>query len=505
MNPDGRGYADLLKKAYLAIEDLQSRLAAQERCRKEPVAIVGMACRFPAGADDPEAFWCLLRDGVDAITEVPQDRWYGGDIYDPDPTASGKLYTRHGGFVSGVDLFDADFFGIAPREAISMDPQQRLLLEVTWAALEDAGLALDRLTGSPTGIFVGIGSNDYASLSIWTARDGTTVDGYTGTGNTFSVAAGRLAYALGLQGPALAVDTACSSSLVTVDLACQSLRSGRCDLALAGGVNLMLFPAASLYLCKARALSPDGRCRTFDAAANGYVRGEGCGMIVLKRLADAVRDGDRLLAVVRGSAVNHDGRSGGLTVPNGRAQQAVMRAALADAGVLPEKVSFVEAHGTGTPLGDPIEVRALSQVFGPGRPPDQPLAIGSVKTNVGHLEAAAGIVSLIKVVLALEHSQIPPHLHLRNPNPNVDWAKLPIVVPTRLTPWQPVNGTRIAGVSSFGLAGTNAHVILEEAPARDRGSPINGAGVSGGHGWGFDRDWLDFESPSSAGDRGCAL
>ena len=478
MSPDGRGHADLLKKAFLAIEDLEAKLAALERSRKEPVAIVGMACRFPAGADDPAAFWRLLRDGADAITEVPGDRWHREDLYDPDPTASGKIYARHGGFVSGVDQFDADFFGIAPREAISMDPQQRLLLEVTWEALENSGLAQDRLAGSPTGVFIGIGSNDYASLSIWTAHDGTSVDGYSGTGNTFSVAAGRLAYVLGLQGPALAVDTACSSSLVSVDLACQSLRSGRCDLALAGGVNLILFPVATLYLCKAKALSPDGRCRTFDATANGYVRGEGCGMIVLKRLADALRDGDRVLAIVRGSAVNHDGRSGGLTVPNGRAQQAVMRAAIADAGVLPEAVSFVEAHGTGTPLGDPIEVRALSQVYGSGRPSDQPLAIGSVKTNVGHLEAAAGIVSLIKVVLALEHGQIPPHLHLRNPNPNFDWAKWPIVVPTRLTPWLPASGRRIAGVSSFGLAGTNAHVILEEAPApaiAEAGSRVTGS------------------------------
>ncbi|MCK6591353.1 MAG: SDR family NAD(P)-dependent oxidoreductase, partial [Polyangiaceae bacterium] len=321
---------------------------------QEPIAIVGMACRFPGGANSPEAYWSLLRDGVDTITEVPASRWDIEAFYDPDPDAPGKMSTRWGGFIDDVEMFDASFFGIAPREAEGMDPQQRLLLEVSWEALERAGIPATRLAGSPTGVFVGICGSDYQSRMLG-AGDLGGIDAYVGTGNAHSVASGRLSYVLGLQGPSMAVDTACSSSLVAVHLACQSLRSGECSLALAAGVNLLLSPEGSVYFTKLRATSPSGRCKTFDASADGYVRSEGCGVVVLKRLSDAERDGDRIIAVIRGTAVNQDGRSQGLTAPNGLAQQAVIRAALESGGVRPRDIAYVETHGTGTPLGDPIE------------------------------------------------------------------------------------------------------------------------------------------------------
>ena len=424
----------------------------------EPIAVVGLGCRFP-GADGPEAFWRLLADGVDAVGAVPRARWDMDAFFDPDPDAPGKIYTRRGGFLAAVDQFDAAFFGIAPREAVSLDPQQRLLLEVAWEALENAALAPDRLAGSATGVYVGISTSDYGQLLSLSGA--SNIDTYYGTGNTLSAAAGRLSYVLGLRGPSLAVDTACSSSLVAVHLACQGLRLGECDTALAGGVSLLLSPIASVNLCRARMLAPDGLCKTFDASADGYVRGEGCGVIVLKRLADAERDGDRILALIRGSAVNQDGRSSGLTAPNGPAQQAVIRAALADGGVDPTAVSYIEAHGTGTPLGDPIEVQALAAVLGDGR--TTPLLLGSVKTNIGHLEAAAGIAGIIKTILAIQHAAVPPHLNFRAPNPHIAWCDLPVAVPTTLTPWAS-DGPRCAGVSSFGFVGTNAHVVLEEAP-----------------------------------------
>jgi acyl transferase domain-containing protein len=330
----------------------------------------------------------LLREGVDAITEVPPDRWDLDAYYDPDPDAPGKMYARHGGFLADLAAFDADFFGVAPREAMKMDPQHRLFLEVAWEALEHAGLPPDRLEGSPTGVFLGITGTDY--LRRLDGRGAEEIDAYHMTGGCLNFAAGRLAYLLGLQGPALAVDTACSSSLVAVHLACQSLRAGECRAALAGGVNAILAPQMTITLCKARMLAPDGRCKTFDARANGYVRGEGCGVVVLKRLADALTDGDRVLALIRGSAVNQDGRSSGLTVPNKLAQEAVIIAALAAAGVQPAEIGYVEAHGTGTSLGDPIEVRALAAVLGRDRAADRPFLLGSAKTNLGHLESAAG-------------------------------------------------------------------------------------------------------------------
>ncbi len=454
-----------LLRAYVAIQELEARLNALQRARREPIAVVGLGCRFP-GADDPEAFWRLLREGRDAVTEVPPDRWDADAFYDPDPDAPGKAYTRRGAFLRDAAGFDPQFFGIAPREAASMDPQQRLLLEVAWEALEHAGQAPGRLADSPTGVFVGVMNADYPQMLL-AAQDPAAIDAYYGTGSEISFPAGRLSYALGLRGPSMVVATACSSSLVAVHLACQSLRQGECRLALAGGVSLMLNPNAQVVLCKMSAVAPDGRCKTFDAAADGYGRGEGCGLVVLKRLTDALADGDNVLAVLRGSATNHGGPSGGLTVPSGPAQEAVIREALANAEVEPSQVGYLEAHGTGTSLGDPIELRALGAVFGPGRPPAGPLLVGSAKTNVGHLEAAAGIAGLIKVVLALHHGEIPPHLHLNRPNPHVPWNELPVEVPTRPVPWPAGEGKRRAGVSSFGLSGINAHVVLEEAPPRE--------------------------------------
>ncbi len=436
----------------------------------DAIAIIGMACRFPGGAVTPEQFWQNLHEGVDAISEVPADRWNIDAFYDPDSTAPGKMQTRWGGFLRGVDLFDPQFFGIAPREAAFMDPQQRLLLEVSWEALERAGQAPDTLSGSKTGVFVGVSTNDYMQLQV-RAGDSARLGAYSGTGSSLSVAAGRLSYTLGLQGPSLSLDTACSSSLVALHLACQSLRASECRLALAGGVNLILLPEISVVLSKGNMMSPTGRCRTFDASADGYVRGEGCGVLVLKRLADAIAAGDEILAVIRGSAVNQDGRSSGLTVPSGAAQEALIREALAKAGVKPREVDYVEAHGTGTALGDPIEVRALSAALGEERTPDRPIVIGSVKTNVGHLESAAGMASVIKTVLALQHREIPASLHFREPNPHIAWSELPVTVPTAPTAWTSDNGPRTAGVSSFGFSGTNAHIVLQEPPAVEKAAP----------------------------------
>jgi myxalamid-type polyketide synthase MxaB len=456
-----------LKRALVAVKDMRAKLDAVEKAKTEPIAVVGLACRFPGGADTPDALWELLRNGVDAVTEIPPDRWDVNAYYDPDPEAPGKMYTRQGGFLKDIDQFDPQFFGISPREAASMDPQQRLLLEVAWEALENAGQSPDKLAGSQAGVFLGISTNDYQQLQL-DAGGLNIIDPYVGTGGAFNVAAGRISYVLGWHGPAMSLDTACSSSLVAVHLAVQNLRAGQCHLALAGGVNIMLRPEANVYFSKVRAMAADGRCKTFDAAADGYVRGEGCGLVVLKRLSDALADRDNILALIRGAAINHDGRSSGLTVPNGQAQQAVIRLALADAGGLePAQVDYVEAHGTGTPLGDPIEVRALAAALGPGRPAASPLLLGSMKTNIGHMEAAAGIGGVFKLVLALQHQEIPQHLHLRNPSPHIDWANLPVRVTTQNTPWPSGDKPRIAGINSFGFSGTNAHAIFEEAPARE--------------------------------------
>ncbi len=443
---------------------MQAKLRAVESASHEPLAIIGMGFRFPGGAIDSTSYWNLLYDGVDAITEVPADRWDADQFYDPDPEAVGKMYTRWGGFLNDVDQFDPQFFGISPREAQSMDPQQRLLLETTWEALENAGQATSKLAGSQTGVFIGILGSDYANLKM-ISGGANDMDAYFGSGVSRSIAAGRIAYTFGLHGPTFAVDTACSSSLVATHQACQSLRTRECDMAIAGGVNLILEPSGSISTSRAHMMSFSGRCKTFDATADGYVRSEGCGMIILKRLSDAQAAGDHILAVIMGSAINQDGRSNGLTAPNGKAQEAVIRAALENARVKPEDVRYVEAHGTGTSLGDPIEVRALGAVFGENHSAERPLWVGAVKTNLGHLEAAAGIAGLVKVVLALQNKTIPPHLHLEKPNPYIPWGELPINVPTNPTTWtSPTGKPRIAGLSSFGFSGTNAHVILAEAP-----------------------------------------
>jgi acyl transferase domain-containing protein/NAD(P)-dependent dehydrogenase (short-subunit alcohol dehydrogenase family)/acyl carrier protein len=453
----------LSKRALRALASLQARVDALEQAASEPIAITGIGCRFPGQAVSPQAFWDLLRSGTDAIRELPAERWRIDDYYHSEPATPGKIYVRNGGFLDRIDGFDARFFGISPREAVAIDPQHRLLLEVVWEALENAGIAPDSLAGTCTGVFVGIGQDDYAQLGLRSPAQ-ETIDTYDGTGNLFCFAPGRVAYLLGLQGPNLAIDTACSSSLVALHQACLSLRAGDCNLALAGGVHLVVTPEVTLFLSQARVLSPEGRCRTFDAAADGFSRGEGCGMVVLKRLSDAIAGNDPILAVIRGSAVNHDGASSGLTVPNEQAQLDLVRKALANARVEPGQVSLVEAHGTGTVLGDPIEVNALAAALCSDRSPDSPLLLGSVKTNIGHLEAAAGIAGVIKVVLALHHQEIPPHLHFHEPNPNISWSQLPIEVPVACRPWLRGEATRLAGVSSFGFSGTNAHVVLEEAP-----------------------------------------
>jgi myxalamid-type polyketide synthase MxaE and MxaD len=442
--------------------------AGQDReAKNEPIAIIGIGCRFP-GANDPAAFWQLLRDGVDAIREVPADRFDQQAFYDPDPAAPGKMNTRWGGFLGQVDQFDPNFFGISPREALRMDPQQRLLLEVTWEALQDAGQVPERLVGTQAGVFIGIATNDYGRMQ-W--NDLEHIDAYSGTGNAQSIAANRISYLFDFRGPSLAIDTACSSSLVAVHLACCSLRNGESTLALAGGVNLILSPAIAINFTKAGAMAPDGRCKAFDARANGYVRSEGAGVVVLKPLSKALADGDPIYAVIRGSAVNQDGRSNGLMAPNPLAQEAVLREAYRQAAVSPGKVQYVEAHGTGTLLGDPIEAKALGTVLGVERPPGRPCALGSVKTNVGHLEAAAGIAGLIKVALALRHREIPPSLHFEKPNPHIPFDELPLRVQTTLSRWPVESGPALAGVSSFGFGGTNAHLVLEEAPPAITGMP----------------------------------
>ncbi|OBI81017.1 type I polyketide synthase [Mycobacterium sp. 1245805.9] len=429
----------------------------------EPIAIVAVACRFP-GAPDPEAYWELLSGGVDAIREIPDDRFDVDEYYDPDPEAPGKIYTRYGGYLESIDGFDPEFFGISPREAVWMDPQQRLMLEIAWEGLERAGYAPAGLRGSRTGVFVGVAANEYSQLLNANSVD--TIEAHFITGNALNVIAGRVAFALGLEGPAMAVDTACSASLVAVHQACQALHSGDCDMALAGGVNVLVSPASIVATSRARMLAADGRCKTFDAAANGYARSEGCGILVLKRLSDAERDGDQICAVIRGSAVNQDGASSGLTVPNGGAQQRLIAATLARAGVEGRDVDYLEAHGTGTSLGDPIEVQAAAAVYGAGREPNRPLLIGSAKTNIGHLESAAGIAGLIKVVLSLQHETLPQNLHFENPSPNIPWDSLPVRVVDQPLPWHANGRPRRAGTSSFGFSGTNAHVLIEEAPPK---------------------------------------
>jgi len=463
-HPDVRSLADHLL-AELQLGGVADRAVVGARHEGEAIAVVGAACRLPGGVVDLDTLWDLVSTGGDGIVEVPKSRFDVDRYFDPEPGTPGRTYCRHGGFVDDIDQFDPTFFGISPREAVSLDPQQRMLLECSWHALDDAGLPADRLRETPTGVYVGIGQSEY-----WHRFDptdpGDVVDAYSGTGNETSFAAGRISYVLGLRGPAMAVNTACSSSLVSLQMAVEGLRAGACDLALAGGVNAIVGPETTLWMSMLQALAPDGHCKAFDARADGYVRSEGCGMLALKRLADAQRDGDRIHAVIRGAAVNHDGPSSGLTVPNGTAQQQVIRAALADGGVRPEDVGLIECHGTGTKLGDPIEVGALGKVLADGRAADRPLYLGAAKANLGHLEAGAGIAGVLKAIASLKHQAIAPLAGLQSPNPDLPLGRYPSVrLPTALEPW-PSDGPRIAGVSSFGISGTNAHVLLEEAPAR---------------------------------------
>lgn len=451
----------LAKRALLALRRQQEELRDFKAALAEPVAIVGIGCRFPGGADSPDRFWDLLCSGASAIREAPPGRYDPATRFDWDPSTPGAIVTRAGGYLDDIDQFDAAFFGISPREARAMDPQQRMLLEVAWETLENANIPADRLYGSPVGVFLGLGAADYA-LAGAVGRPREEIDAYAVSGGVLSVAAGRLAYVLGLTGPALVVDTACSSSLVALHLACRSLRDRECDLALAGGVGLLLAPEPGICFSKARMLAPDGRCKTFDAAADGYGRGEGCGLLALKRLSDARRDGDEIAAVVLASAMNQDGASGGLTVPNGVAQQAVMRAALKAGGLPPERIGYVETHGTGTALGDPIEARAIGEVYGRTSRAG-PLPLGALKSVVGHLEAAAGVAGIIKAALAVRHRVLPGNLNFHMPSPLIDWDGDRLTVPTAPQPWG-TNGADLAAVSAFGFCGTNAHVIIGPAP-----------------------------------------
>ncbi len=454
---------DTLKKTFIALKRAQARVASLEARHAEPIAIVGIACRLPGGANDPDALWSLLCRGNDTAGPIPADRWDESQFYSAAPDTPGRTHAAQANFLDiAVDAFDAPFFGVSAKEALSMDPQQRLLLELGWEALEDAGFDPTSLRGSATGVFVGISSDDYAQAHRHSGRL-ELIDGYSLTGTCMAPAAGRISYTFGFEGPSLAVDTACSSSLVAVHLACQSLREGESDVALAAGINLMLSPVFHIASSKLGTISPDGLCKTFDESADGYGRGEGGGMVVLKRLANAQADGDRILAAIRGSAVNQDGKSNGLTAPNGLAQERVIREALDRAGLMPADIDYIEVHGTGTSLGDPIEVEAIGRVM-LDRPVDRPVVLGTVKSNIGHLEAAAGIAGLIRAVQCLRHEEIPAHLHLDRPSPHIPWGRYPFKVVTERTVWSRGDRPRRAGVSSFGFSGTNAHVILEEAP-----------------------------------------
>jgi len=449
----------------LAVEQ-QKKLQKFSAHSKEPIAIIGAACKMPAGANDLASYWALLAAGKDGITSSSNERWNMDDFYSKDKSAPGKMYTKRLGLVDGVDTFDAEFFGIAPKEAERMDPQQRILLETCWHALEHAGQCSKTLSGTRTGVFIGACNQDYTNLRIGIANrlGHETVTPYDGTGTTFSVAAGRIAYTLGLQGPCFTIDTACSSSLVALHLATQSLLSGESDMAICGGVSLILDPTTSIIFSKANMLSADGRCKTFDAKADGYVRGEGCGVVVLKRLSAAEKDGDRIVGLLAGSALNQDGASQGLTAPNENAQAALLREALANAGLKADDIDYIEAHGTGTSLGDPIEMSAISSVFGK-RDNKPPLRVGSAKTNIGHTEAASGMAGLIKVLLSMENETIPPHINFSEPSPLIPWDEMSVEIPTKCQPWKKNTKTRYAGVSSFGFSGSNAHIILAEAPA----------------------------------------
>ena len=464
--PAGSSSTDTLRRAYRTIQLLKRKVDESERARREPIAVVGIGCRFPGAVVDAASYWRALSAGVDAVREIPHDRWDVEEFYDSRPQQPGRTTARVGGFLDHIDRFDYEFFGISRPEALAMDPQQRLTLEVAWEALEDAGQSPSGLAGSRTGVFAAVCTNDFAMTH---ARDPRELTAHTSQGTAHGAVPGMVGYALDLRGPNVAVDSACSSSLVALHLASQSLRAGECDLALSGGVNVIMSPLTSIAFSQAGMLSRTGRSRPFDAGADGPVNGEGCGFVVLKRLSDAQRDSDRVLAVLLGSAVNHNGRGSSFTAPSSGSQRDVIRAALRSSGVSASDVSYVEAHGSSTPIGDVMEIEALADVY--GRKNGSPLMVGTAKGNLGHLQAAGGIAGLIKVVLSLRHGSVPGTLNLGTPNPELALTGPQVVLPAEMTTWPALPGERVAGVSTFGFTGTNAHVIVGEAPPRPVSEP----------------------------------